>query len=126
MTLEELASRLKELDEARRVLEAEVTELKRSEERAERLEQDREAVLDNLASLVPEALDHLSGEERNRLYRMLRLEITPTPEGYETTGVFRTSEPTPAALTAFQIPQKRFFPPTANRGRCFSLCVERW
>jgi hypothetical protein len=26
---------------------------------------------------VPEALERLDGEERNRIYRMLRLEITP-------------------------------------------------
>jgi hypothetical protein len=92
MTLEELASRLKELDEARRAADAEVAALRCSGERVKELEKDREAVLATLTSLVPEALDELSGEERNRLYRILRLEIVPTPEGYETTGVFRTSE----------------------------------
>jgi site-specific DNA recombinase len=96
MTLEELASRLKELDEARRAADAEVAALRCSGERVKELEKDREAVLATLTSLVVEALDELSGEERNRLYRILRLEIIPTPEGYETTGVLRTFEPTPA------------------------------
>jgi hypothetical protein len=41
-----------------------------------------------LEAEIPEALDNLTGEERNRVYRMLRLEIKPTPDGYETTGVF--------------------------------------
>jgi hypothetical protein len=30
---------------------------------------------------VPEALDRPDGEERNRIYRMLRLEITPQEDG---------------------------------------------
>jgi hypothetical protein len=41
-----------------------------------------------LEAEIPEALDNLTGEERNRVYRMLRLEIKPTPDGYETAGVF--------------------------------------
>ena len=41
---------------------------------------------------MPESLDKLTGEERNKVYRMLRLEITPTPEGYEVRGAFCTSE----------------------------------
>jgi hypothetical protein len=38
--------------------------------------------------LVPEALDSLAGGERNKVYRMLRLEVRPSPEGYEVAGVF--------------------------------------
>ena len=30
---------------------------------------------------MPEALDRPDGEERNRIYRMLRLEITPQEDG---------------------------------------------
>jgi hypothetical protein len=33
-------------------------------------------------------LDGLTGDDRNKVYRMLRLEVTPTPEGYEVTGAF--------------------------------------
>jgi hypothetical protein len=33
------------------------------------------------AGAVPEALDWLDGGERNSGYRMLRLEITPRPDG---------------------------------------------
>jgi hypothetical protein len=49
-----------------------------------------EAVRD--AQMVPDALDALSGEERNRLYGMLRLEVTPASEGLEVNGAFCTSE----------------------------------
>ena len=47
--------------------------------------------------MVPRALDELSGKESGRLYVMLRLEVKPTPEGYEVSGVFCTlgSSPTP-------------------------------
>ena len=47
----------------------------------EELERDRDALLEFYAGAVPEALDRLDGEERNRIYRMLRLEITPQEDG---------------------------------------------
>jgi hypothetical protein len=52
----------------------------------EDLEQDRDALLEDMAAMVPEALDNLTGEEKNRIYRMLRLEVTPTTEGYDVSG----------------------------------------
>ena len=45
------------------------------------------------ATMVPDALDDLSGEERNRLYGMLRLGGMPTSEGLEVSGALCTSEP---------------------------------
>jgi hypothetical protein len=33
-------------------------------------------------------LDNLTGQERNGLYWILRLEITPSSEGYEVRGAF--------------------------------------
>jgi hypothetical protein len=95
MTLEELRSRIEELDEIRRIAEVEVAALRHSQEQVEELEQALDAGLDSLSDILPAALDSLTGEERNKVYRMLHIQITPTPEGYETTGVFRTSEPTP-------------------------------
>ena len=47
----------------------------------EELERDRDALLELYAGAVPEALDQLDEVERNRIYRMLRLEITPRPDG---------------------------------------------
>ncbi len=42
---------------------------------------------------VPEALERLTGEERSRLYRMLRLEVAVTPEGgYRIAGTFCSYE----------------------------------
>ncbi len=43
-----------------------------------------------MAEVVPSALESLMGEEKNKLYRMLRLEITPSNEGYEVSRAFHT------------------------------------
>jgi hypothetical protein len=43
--------------------------------------------------MLPDALDALSGEERRRLYGMIRLEVATTPDGLEVTGALSTSEP---------------------------------
>jgi hypothetical protein len=88
MILKELASKLGELDEIRRHAERELAALKDQQERVAELEADRDALLEYVGTAIPEALDSLTGEERNRVYRMLRLEVKPTPEGYEITGVF--------------------------------------
>jgi hypothetical protein len=55
------------------------------------LEKDRDALLQTMAETVPGALDDLDGEEKNKLYQMLRLEVTPSEVGYEVSGAFCTS-----------------------------------
>ena len=89
MTLEELGSKLSELDEMRRHAERELSALQDHQERVEQLEADRDVLLEEIAETVPVGLDTLTGEERNKVYRMLRLEVTPTPEGYSITGALR-------------------------------------
>lgn len=86
MTLEELGSKLRDLDNTRRVAERELASLKDRRRRAEGLEEDRDALLESMAEMVPEALDSLTGEEKNRVYRMLRLEVATHPEGYNVSG----------------------------------------
>jgi hypothetical protein len=94
MTLEELASKLTTVQETRRVAEAELEALSSREERARELEADRDALVASYAEMVPETLDGLSGQERSRVYEMLRLEVTPDPEGYEVSGALCSSGPT--------------------------------
>jgi site-specific DNA recombinase len=86
MTLEELGSKLKELGETRELAQAELDALALREQRVEDLEADRDALLEDMAEMVPEALDALSGEERHRVYRMLRIEVTPVPDGFRVSG----------------------------------------
>ncbi len=91
MTLEELGSKLKELDETRELAQAELEALAHREQRVEDLEADRDTLLRDMADIVPEALDGLSGEERHRVYRMLRIEVTPIPEGFRVSGALDES-----------------------------------
>jgi len=91
MTLEELGSKLQELDDVRRLAQAELEALMRRQEHIEHLEKDREALLKSMAEMVPNALEGLTPEERNKIYRMLRLEVAPFKEGYEVSGAFCSS-----------------------------------
>jgi recombinase-like zinc beta ribbon protein len=95
MTLDELSERLAALDEARETARRELAALDDRRERLEELERDRDALMGRYAAMVPEALDRLTGEERRTLYRMLRLQVVPTPEGFALSGVFCDPEPTP-------------------------------
>jgi hypothetical protein len=49
--------------------------LRRKKDRVERLEQDKESLLESYAKMAPEALEALTSEERHRLSRMLRLRV---------------------------------------------------
>lgn len=88
MTLKELGSKLKGLEETRRLALNELAGLEAHEKRAKELEKDRNALIASWSDGVPEGLDSLSGLERNKIYRMLRLEVTPTEEGFRVTGAF--------------------------------------
>jgi hypothetical protein len=72
---------------------AELGRLHSRRERVEELERNRDAVIESYPGVLPDALDALSGEERRKLYGMLRLEVAPTPDGLEVSGAPGTSEP---------------------------------
>jgi Recombinase zinc beta ribbon domain len=93
ITFEELRAKLAELLEIREATERELDDFRNRKEHLERLEKDRDAVLESLSEMVPASLENLSGLERNKIYMMLHLRIMPTSEGYEATGDFRTNEP---------------------------------
>ena len=93
MTLDELGGKLKELDRTRELAHAELRRLLKRREHVEDLERDRDAVVESYAGMLSDALDALSGEERRRLYGMLRLEIAPAPDGLEVSGALSTSGP---------------------------------
>ena len=92
MTLDELRARIAEIGGSRAVAEARLAALRRSLRRAGDQEEDGEAVLAVLAKQVPEGLTALTGEERNALYRMLRLEVVPDTAGLRVTGVLLAPE----------------------------------
>jgi site-specific DNA recombinase len=92
MTLEELGASLDELEETRRTAEHELAALQSRCEALEQLELDKEALLEHYARIAPEALDSLTLEERHRLYKMLRLDVSVRPDSsLEVRGVFGES-----------------------------------
>ena len=103
MTLEELGSKLRELDNTRTTAGWELATVRGRRQHVEELEQNRDALLESMAGMVHEALNALTGEEKNRIYRMLRLEVTPTAGGYDVSGALCTSA-TPLAPTITPAP----------------------
>ena len=81
ITFEELEAKLRELEEQRGTAERELEGLNLRRSRLEDLERDKETLLKHYASMVPEALDGLTGEERHRVYRMLRLQVYVSQDG---------------------------------------------
>ncbi len=61
--------------------------------RVEKLEGDRDALIESMSEMVPEALDNLTSEEKKRIYQLLRLEVKPDPEGYEVSGALCSRRP---------------------------------
>ena len=91
MTLQELGLKLEELENGRREAERELMVLRNHQQRVEELKKDRDVLLQSMSEMMPDALEELTDEEKNRLYQMLRLEVRPSEEGYEVNGAFCTS-----------------------------------
>jgi site-specific DNA recombinase len=92
ITFYELRVKLADLQKVREAAEHELENLRSRKERLEELEKDRDALLESWAELVPASLETLSGLERNKVYKMLNLLVSPSPEGYEVSGSFCTGE----------------------------------
>jgi hypothetical protein len=95
----ELDEALAELQKTRATAEGELETLSSRQEEIEELERDRDALMASWTAAVPSDLDRLTPEGRNELYHKLRLEISPTEDGYEVTGPFCTFEPSPSSST---------------------------
>ena len=89
MDLSELKERLAELDEERGEAEEALEALKFKRSKLEALERDAETLLASYADMVPEGLDALSAEERQRVYKMMRLKVYTYANGRtELNGIF--------------------------------------
>jgi site-specific DNA recombinase len=93
ITFDELRAKLADLRRTRQAAERELEAVRNQKEHLEELEKDRDVLLESWTEMVPASLENLSGLERNKVYRMLNLLVTPAPEGYEVSGVFCTMEP---------------------------------
>jgi Arginine decarboxylase C-terminal helical extension len=80
MTDEELVVALSELDESRGTAEHELEAALARGEALQRLEHDRNALMESYAGMVSETLDDLTPEERHRIYKLLRLGVRFRPD----------------------------------------------
>ena len=81
MTFAELGARLAELENARAVALSEMETIRGCYEGVERLERDRDALLETYSGSPLEALESLEPEERRTVYEMLRLEVLVGTDG---------------------------------------------
>src|SRR5215204_6371674 len=93
LTYEELGAKLAALEETRSLARRELESLKDRRERLESLKLDREVLLQAYADVTVEALEGLSPEERNKLYKTLKLRVVIHDDGTpEVSGVFSTDD----------------------------------
>jgi hypothetical protein len=81
ITFDELRAKLAALDETRTTAQRELESLSLRHERLAELEHDRDTLLEHYATMVPEALEELTAEERHQVYKMLRLKVYIHPDG---------------------------------------------
>ena len=114
MTMEELREKLGEVEGAREVAQEELEALTDRQRRVQELERDRDALLAHMSGTVPERLDSLAPEERNKLYRMLRLEVTPSAEDYKVSGAFCTTGRSSGDISPKRPPRSSWTAPAAS------------
>ena len=92
LTLDELRARLAELDDTRSIAERELEALRTHSERVAELETDRDALLDSLVDIAPDALDSLTPDARHHVYKTLRLRVVALQDdSLEISGTFGDS-----------------------------------
>ncbi len=81
MTLEELREKLAELEATKRTADRELATLTNRRESIEMLERDKDALLESLVAMTPEAIDGLAPEERHRIYKIMKLRASALLDG---------------------------------------------
>ena len=74
-------SRVMQLKRSRTTVQEELEHIRNRTTRIERLEQDRDALLNHYSRIAVEHLDKLEPEERNRIYKMLDLKVLAHGDG---------------------------------------------
>ena len=93
MTEQELGVALEELEKTRETIERELEAARARGEALQRLEHDRDALMEFYAGMVSETLEDLAPEERHRIYNLFRLGVRFRPDWpLEITGVFAQVE----------------------------------
>jgi chromosome segregation ATPase len=78
---DELKARITELEETRTTAERELRALRSRREQIRQLEENKQALLERYAGLLPDAIDALDSAERHRVDKMLRVEALIAADG---------------------------------------------
>ena len=81
ITFDELRERLVQLEETRKVADWELSNLQYRRERIAQLEVDKTRLVEDFAGIMPEAVEMVTGQTRQRIYNLLRLKVTIGVEG---------------------------------------------
>lgn len=85
----ELDENLARIENGRATAQRELEAFSNRKQLLKNLERDRDVLLESYATATPEALDTLSPEERNKVYKLLKLRVTLSDDGTpEVSGVF--------------------------------------
>ena len=76
---ERYGTRVSQLKKARKTVEEELGRIRNRTSHIERLEQDRDALLNHYSRIAADHLNKLEPEERNRIYKMLNLTVLAHP-----------------------------------------------
>jgi hypothetical protein len=81
ITTEQFRAKSAELEEARVAADGQLDAARLRLARLKDIEQSREELISHYASLVPQALSELSSEEKNRIYKMMHLQVLAHSDG---------------------------------------------
>ena len=81
ITTEQFRAKSAELEEARGAAEGQLEAARSRLVRLKDIEQSKDALISHYASLVPQVLSGLSPEEKNRIYKMMRLHVLAQRDG---------------------------------------------
>ena len=81
LEIDRYEKRLAQINQSRSAVEKELERISDRVARVEQLQRDRDAVLNDYCRIVPEQLDALEPEERNRIYKMLDLTVLANEDG---------------------------------------------
>jgi hypothetical protein len=122
ITFDELRAKLAEIDETRSVAERELEALRAYRTHVVELETDRDALLDSLENVAPDALESLTAEERHHVYKTLRLRIAAyQDDSLELSGTFGETADLCQTRTLRAGPSGRAAPArdaSSRRGEC--------
>jgi site-specific DNA recombinase len=81
ITTEQFRVKRAELEEARAAAECQLEAARSRLVRLKDIERSKDALISHYASLVPQALSELSSEEKNRIYKMMHLQVLAQRDG---------------------------------------------